>query len=119
MQILAGTGTEPLHMAFSPDGCSLAVGELGAVCLWNLTGRPAPLWSVADAYVGQNFCFAPDGRSLVGGLYDHYRRIDADNGSGSAESGLAEFSPSLFSADGRFGLSVESPYGNRRFRLRC
>src|SRR5947207_1056326 len=119
MQILTGLGSWPMAIAFSPDGRYLAAGDSNAFHLWDLSAGPDPLWSVQDFYIGRNFCFAPDGASVVGGHYSMFARYDVRTGTKVDDSPFAAISPHQFSPDGRFALAADTNRTADVLRLRC
>src|SRR4051794_2689527 len=119
MQILTGLGSWPIGIAFSPDGRYLGAGDSNAFHLWDLSAGPDPLWSVHEYYVGRNFCFAPDGASVLGGYYSTFARYDVRTGEKADEPLLAELGPQHFSPDGRFALAANTDRAACVLRTRC
>jgi WD40 repeat protein len=119
MQILTGLGSWPVGMAFSPDGRYLAAGDSNAFHLWDLSAGSDPLWSATDYAVARNFCFTPEGASVVGGYYSRFARYDVRTGAQIDEPFLAELGPQQFSPDGRFALAANPDRGTHILRMKC
>lgn len=87
--VFADSGGTPVlrvwSIAFSPDGNYLAAAAGGSetpgrVTLWDLGSRQ-PRWSLNQQLGFTSVAFAPDGRSIAAGNYDHTARlIDATTG---------------------------------------
>ena len=101
-----GHTTEIFHVAFSPDGKSLAAGSMGkTIKLWDIaTGKELHTLKGHSRYVS-SVAFAPDGKSLASASPDKTIKL-WDTGTGkellTLEGHSKGVSSVAFSADGKY-----------------
>ncbi|MFB4317245.1 WD40 repeat domain-containing protein [Actinomadura sp. 21ATH] len=108
--------TRAFHVAFSPDGRTVAAGSVREVMLNDLvTGRAAPLNSAPMVQeCAEALAFSPDGRLLATVGQGILRLSDTRTRTPVADLTAGDGNMVAFSPDGRFLVTVSNVHGTAR-----